>query len=152
MGMSTLHRTSFGLCAIFIFLCISMPLNAHHGTGINYDSSVKITVQAVVSRFRYAQPHLQIWLDVKNETDEKDDQPETVNWACEYVPNIPFLIREGYSKKLMEAALPVGAEITVVMSPARSGKAVCLVHKMVSSDGELIGPDLEQIIMQGSRK
>lgn len=136
--------------ALFVWLFVSTPLYGHHGTGINYDSSIKFTVPAEVVKFRYAQPHLQIFLNMRKNLE--DEESEVVKWACEYVPNLPFLIRQGYSKKKMKAALPVGAEISVVMSPARSGKSVCLVHKMVSSEGELIGPDLEKMVMQGSRR
>ncbi|MFK8021572.1 MAG: DUF6152 family protein [Pseudomonadales bacterium] len=143
-------RIKLFTCALFVWLCASTPLYGHHGTGINYDSNIKFSLPAEVVKFRYAQPHLQIFLNMRKTLE--DEESEVVKWACEYVPNIPFLVRQGYSKKIMKAALPVGAEITVVMSPARSGKPVCLVHKMLSSEGELIGPDLEKMIMQGSRQ
>jgi hypothetical protein len=121
------------LCALTVFSCISVSAHAHHGTAINYDVSKQIVVQAVVTRFRYAQPHLQIFLDVK------DEQGNIVKWACEYVPNIPTLIREGWSKKRMKQMLPVGTELEVTMSPSRSGKPVGLVLKMVNKDGEVVG-------------
>ena len=115
-----------------------MPVYAHHGTAINYDIKNRFVVEAVVTRFRYAQPHLQIFLDVK------DDEGNVVNWACEYVANIPFLIREGWSRKRMNALLPVGTELTVTMSPARSGRPVGLVLKMLDKEGNLIGPAFDQ--------
>ena len=122
-----------------IVACVSgKSVNAHHGTAINYDIKTQIVVEAVVTRFRYAQPHLQIWLDVK------DEEGNIVPWACEYVPNIPFLIREGWPRKRMNDMLPVGTELTVTMSPARSGKPVGLVLKMVNKDGEVVGPAFDE--------
>ena len=127
------HRIKLFVCVALTCLFIHVPAQAHHGTAINYDTDVQVVVEAVVTKFRYAQPHLQIFLDVK------DEDGNVVNWACEYVPNIPTLIREGWSKKRMTELLPVGTELTVTMSPARSGKPVGLVLKMVNKDGAVIG-------------
>lgn len=132
--LSPLKSTFFAMLAC---LCASLPVSAHHGTSINYDVGETITVDAVVTKFRFAQPHLQIFFDIKG----KDGK--VVKWACEYVPNIPYLIREGWSKKRMEAALQVGTELKVTMSPARSGKPVGLVVKMVNKKGEVIGPNFD---------
>ena len=132
------NRVITFLFAITIACATSTSVNAHHGTAINYDVKTQVVVEAVVTKFRYAQPHLQIWLDVK------DEEGNVVPWACEYVPNIPFLIREGWSRKRMNKLLPAGTELTVTMSPARSGKPVGLVLKMVNKDGEVVGPAFDK--------
>jgi hypothetical protein len=115
--------------------CLAVPSAfGHHGTGINYDTSKAITLRAVVTEFRFAQPHPQIFLDVK------DEKGNIVNWGCEIGPNVPWLIREGWTKRRSEDALRPGTPLTVTLTPARSGRPVGLINRIVNDNGETILP------------
>ena len=111
---------------------ISAPLFAHHGTGVSYDQSKAYTVKATVVEFRYANPHPQLFFDVKNE------KGEAVHWSGEIAPNPAQLQQDGWGRKRSEAALAPGAEVTITLAPSRLGTPVGLINKIVGSSGESI--------------
>jgi len=122
--------SSFALIAGL--LIVSILVFAHHGTGVSYDNSKAFTVKANVTEFRYANPHPQLYFDVK------DDKGEVAHWSGELAPNPAQLIQAGWGKKRSEAALTPGTEITVTIAPARAGGTVGLVQKIVDAKGETI--------------
>jgi len=73
-------------------LAISIPLFAHHGTGISYDMNKVTVVKGVITQFNWVNPHSQLFFDVK------DDKGNVVNWAAEMrAPG--NLIANGYKRK-----------------------------------------------------
>ena len=46
-------------------LLISLPMFAHHGTGISYDATKPMTINLTVTEFRYANPHPQLYGDAQ---------------------------------------------------------------------------------------
>jgi hypothetical protein len=111
---------------------VSAPLLAHHGTGVSYDQTKAFTVKATVTEFRYANPHPQLFFDVK------DDKGEVVHWSGEIAPNPTQLQQDGWGRKRSEAALAPGAEVTITLAPSRLGTPVGLINKIVSAQGESI--------------
>ena len=103
---------------------------AHHGTSLNYVWDQAFVAPAVVTEFRFTQPHPQIYFDV---TDENGD---VTNWACEIGPNIPWMIREGWTRQRSEAAVAPGTRVTVTITPSRSGEPVGIINKIVNEQGE----------------
>jgi hypothetical protein len=86
----------------FALLAASAPLLAHHSFAAEYDGKKPITLHGVVTRIDWLNPHVYIYLDVK------DDSGNVVNWALEgHPPNT--LRRTGWTKD----ALKVGDTITV---------------------------------------
>ena len=67
-----------------------------------------------------------------------DENGEVTNWACEIGPNIPWLMREGWTRVRSEAALAPGTQATVTLTPAVSGEPVCLVNKIENEQGESV--------------
>lgn len=120
----------FALSAAWMLVCA--PLFAHHGTGVSYDQSKSFTVKATVTEFRYANPHPQLFFDVKN------DKGEVVHWSGEIAPNPTQLQQDGWGRKRSEAALAPGAEVTITLAPSRLGTPVGLVNKIVSATGESV--------------
>jgi hypothetical protein len=121
---------SFALVAWL--LIVSILAFAHHGTGVSYDNSKTFTVKATVTEFRYANPHPQLYFDVKN------DKGVVEHWSGELAPNPAQLVQAGWGRKRSEAALTPGTEISVTIAPARAGGTVGLVQKIVDSKGETI--------------
>jgi hypothetical protein len=120
----------FALVAGLLMVCALVF--AHHGTGVSYDNSKTFTVKATVTEFRYANPHPQLFFDVK------DDKGGVAHWSGELAPNPAQLVQAGWGRKRSEAALPPGTEITVTIAPARAGGTAGLVQKIVDAKGELI--------------
>ena len=61
------------------FLTIGIPLFAHHGTAGVYDNTHRITTKATVTKYIWANPHVQIYFTLKN------DQGEEQTWGVETV-------------------------------------------------------------------
>src|SRR3984885_13796990 len=80
--------TGLGLTAV------SLPLLAHHGTGM-YDMSNPTTITGVVKRFEWTNPHAYIYLDVK------DDKGKTVEWAVEMMA-LNHLKSYGWSRNTVQ--------------------------------------------------
>jgi hypothetical protein len=128
--MKTKLVSLFALLAAVVMICT--PVFAHHGTGVSYDNSKTFTVKATVTEFRYANPHPQIFFDVK------DDKGNVVHWTGEIAPNPTQLQQDGWGRKRSEAALAPGTDVTITLSPSRLGTPVALVQKIVNTKGEAV--------------
>ena len=109
------------------FLTVSVPTFAHHGNAA-YDEKHPITLKGTVTEFAWANPHTQIYFDVK------DDQGNVVHWSCETL-SPGRLIRSGWAKD----GVKPGDEITITLIPAKSGARVGLLNKLVLPDGKTLG-------------
>ena len=116
-----------------VVLLVSAVVVAHHGISASYDSSKTFTTPATVTDFRYANPHPQLYFDIK------DEQGNVEHWRAEIGPNPPQLVQAGWGRKRSEAALAPGTAITITISPSHVVDAhVGLVQKIVSGSGELV--------------
>ena len=127
-------KTKFilSLLSVIALLAIGVPLSAHHGTGVSYDASKPVTMNGVVTEFRYANPHPQLFFDVT------DDKGTVAHWSGEFYPNPAQLVQAGWGRKRSEAALTPGTKITVTVAPARAGGPVGALVKLVNDKGEVI--------------
>jgi len=84
-------------------MALAIPLFAHHGTGISYDlTKTPITTKAIVTEYKWANPHIQIFVDIK------DDKGKVENWSIE--GNSPYnWARMGWNRKTLKA----GDEIVI---------------------------------------
>jgi hypothetical protein len=111
-------------------LTLAVPMFGHHGTNISYDSSKPLVLKAVMTDFRYANPHPQLFFDVTDETGK------VTKWAAEVAPT-PFTLQQnGWSKARATEALKPGTRVTVTVGPARAGTPVGLLMKVVNEQGE----------------
>ena len=106
-------------------LLTSVSIFAHHGTGISYDATNPQTMKLVVTEFRYANPHPQLYADYK------DAGGKVQHWGFEIAPNIAQLIKGGWSKKRSLEALAPGTAVTVEYSPSRASGAACKIENCV---------------------
>jgi len=123
---------SLSLLTGTLLLVIGVPASAHHGTGVSYDASKPVTLNGVVTEFRYANPHPQLFFDVT------DDKGAVAHWSGEFYPNPAQLVQAGWGRKRSEAALTPGTKITVTVAPARAGGPVGALVKLVNDKGEVI--------------
>jgi hypothetical protein len=112
------------------FLTISVSLFAHHGTA-SYDTSKTVTVKGTVTDFQFTNPHVLIFLDVK------DDKDNVQKWQGELTsPN--HLERAGWTR----TSLKLGDQITISGFPAKSGANSIWISKVLQADGTPLNPGL----------
>ena len=104
---------------------------AHHGTFVSYDSSKPVTMKATVTEFRYTNPHIQLFFDVK------DEAGTVAHWSAEG-PDPAVLVAVGWGRKKTTSALSPGAEITITLAPARNGKPVGTMSNVVLANGDSV--------------
>ncbi len=90
----------------------SRPITA---LNTSYDRSKTFTAKAVVTEFRYVNPHVQLFFDVT------DDKGKVRHWSGELLPNPAMLIRSGWTRKRSGEALQYGTKVVVTAAPARAG-------------------------------
>lgn len=124
------------LCVAAGLLVVSVPMFAHHGTNISYDHSKPVTLKATVTEFRFNNPHVQIFFDVK------DERGNVVHWGGELTS--PYnLVQGGWTKRRSESELKPGTPLTITLAPSRAGTPVGVVLKILNEKGEqvLLGRD-----------
>ena len=132
------NRMLAGVTAIFIL--ISIPIFAHHGTGISYDNSKYIKTKATVTDFSFTNPHVRIFFDTT------DEQGKVTKWSGEMANPAQFL-RAGWSKRRCERELQPGTQIDITFYLSRAqeqlpeGVGAALVVRMFNAKGEQIGLD-----------
>ena len=119
--LKTFSKVAFSL-AFFPFL-FPATAPAHHGNAA-YDEKNPITIKGTVTEFSWTNPHVQIYLDVK------DDKGKVVHWSVEtYSPG--KLVRAGWNRDVVKP----GDQVSITLIAARSGAPVGFLHKLVLSDG-----------------
>ena len=121
-----------GLCLTILFaaLLISAPIFAHHGE-TNYDTDKLVSVKATVTDFQFINPHVQIYLEAKN------DKGEMEKWTCE-ARSPAMLVRNGGWDK---TTLKTGDVITATGFRAKNGTNILRLKEIVLADGTKL-PDL----------
>ena len=128
--MTRSHAAVCCVLAVLGGLPASRSMAAHHGTLVSYDRDKAWTAKAVVTEFRYVNPHAQIYFDVR------DDKDHAGHWSGELLPNPAQLIASGWTRKRSTEALRAGTPITITVAPARAGGMVVLVLRIVNDKGE----------------
>ena len=106
-------------------LMVSGPALAHHSMAI-YDQTREITLTGTVAEFRLTNPHIQILFDVKN------DQGNTEHWSS-IGDNPVNLRRRGWTRNSIKA----NDQITISGYPAKDGRPLMTIHKIVVNGKEL---------------
>ena len=115
------------LIAATALLLIGLPLRAHHGNAA-YDDKNPITIKGTVTEYAWTNPHVQIYLDVK------DDKGKVSHWSVEtFSPG--KLVRAGWTKD----SVKTGDVVSITLIPAKSGAPVGFLHKLTLPSGEELG-------------
>ena len=105
---------------------------AHHSFAVFFQTDKTVSVQGVVTEFRFSNPHGLIRLDVM----AKDGSTQV--WTAE--TNSPsILVRRGWARDSLKA----GERITVEGWPARDGSHYLRMQKAIRENGQVIGKPLE---------
>jgi hypothetical protein len=100
--------------AVAVSIGIAAPLAAHHSFAAQFDGSKPITLQGMVTKVEWRNPHIWVYLDVKNA------DGSVTAWQCEGgAPNA--LTRQGWSR----ASLESGEPLTIEGYLAKDGSKTC---------------------------
>jgi hypothetical protein len=115
---------SFALAVGFLAIC--GPVFAHHGSAA-YANTVVVFKDATVTRFVWSNPHALVMFDVK------DDKGNVAHWAGE-IGGPPAVSLLGWTRN----SLQPGDVITVYIWPAKSGRPVGRLNRVVFPDGKIL--------------
>jgi hypothetical protein len=122
MGM--FMNLKIAIVACIILLAIGLPAFAHHGNA-EFDLTQSLTLKATITDFVWSNPHSEIFFDVK------DTDGKLTRWSCEAVQ--PALLhRAGWTKD----SLKPGDQVTIVLHPAKNGKPIGYLQKVVLANGD----------------
>ena len=122
-----MHRLLHAAVLLSLLTTLAPPLRRDHGRGSTYDMNKRVTLKGVVSRVDWRNPHVVIYMDVK------DDAGKSVTWGFENA-GVSQLAQAGYNRN----TLKVGQEITAIVNPAANGAPTAIVVKVVLADGSEI--------------
>jgi hypothetical protein len=125
MKMMTVASARFGgLC---LALLAVTPVLAHHSFSTEYDRSKPVSVQGVVKKVEWQNPHIWFYVDVK------DDKGKVNTWGFSGGPPA-FLMRQGIKRDVMK----VGDVVKVDGFRARDGSYNASGGKVTFPDGRSV--------------
>lgn len=98
-------------CVMAAALACAVSLPAHHSFTAEFDGSKTVTLRGVISKVDWINPHIFVYLDVKDETGK------TTTWALQSLPPL-FFRGSGLTKDVL---LSNKQEVTVTTNPAKDG-------------------------------
>jgi hypothetical protein len=105
-------------------LVVSQPLLAHHSSS-SYDMEHPVNMKGVVSNMEWTNPHVFIYMDVK------DDNGGVEQWRVEgNSPNM--LVRSGWKKEMIKT----GDQLLVNGAPAKNGSKVMRLISLTLANGQ----------------
>ena len=107
--------------------CAVQPAQAHHAFAAEYDPMKPVTLNGIVTRMEWANPHGWIYIDVK------DADGKVVNWAFETAAANAL-----YRRGTRPENFPIGAQVTIDGYVARNGTPTATSGKLTFADGRTI--------------
>ena len=102
------------------------PLFAHHGTAA-YDTTKTVTVSGTVTEFKFVNPHVLIYWEVK------DDMGNVVRWTGERSGPNSMARNAGWSPKTIKP----GDQVTISGRQSKNGSPTMAVSKIILNGKEL---------------
>jgi len=117
----------YALWPILGLLLAGAPLLAHHSFAAEFDGKKPVTLNGVVTKVEWQNPHTYFYVNVK------DESGRLINWALESA-GPQTLLKRGWNKD----SLKVGDKITVLGYCARGGAKVAAARAVVLPDGRKV--------------
>ena len=123
------RRASAFLAAMIAMGVLSIAPAAAHHSFAPYESTIQIKLSGVVTDFKWVNPHVYIEMDAADaKTGEKK------HWLVECA-STSILNRAGWKFNLIKP----GDQITVIVSPLRTGEPGALLKQITLADGKKLG-------------
>src|SRR5258708_27170586 len=106
------HLLLFPVTAVLLALTFAGPMQAHHATA-SFDMTKSMTVKGTVTGFDWTNPHVYIYVDVK------DEKGAAEKWSVE-MASTGMLARAGWRRDTVQA----GDDITIIGHRAKAGRPV----------------------------
>ena len=107
------------------FLLVPVWVLAHHSEA-NFDMAKQLTLRATVTDFKLLNPHPYVYFEVK------DEAGKVVRWMAESGSTRATWYNSGWRAN----ALKAGDAVTVTGSPARDGREIMRIRKIVGPGGQ----------------
>jgi hypothetical protein len=111
--------------ALGAVLIVAMPIAAHHSFSAEYDATAMVTLKGFVSKLEWSNPHVHIYVDVK------DESGKLTTWNMEGNPP-HVLIRSGVTPDVLN----VGDTITITGFRARDNSTRASRCEVTTQDGK----------------
>ena len=114
--------------ALFVLVLVAsvIPVTAHHSVPGTFDISKEITIQGVVTKIEWANPHARFWVDARN------DDGTVSNWELELPP--PNALKRSLALDFIK----VGDQVTVVLWRAKDGSRLANTLTLTVPDGRVL--------------
>jgi len=117
------------LSGVALLLC-GPALVAHHSVAGEFDTSKSVTLKGTISKVEWINPHIFLYLDVKEETG-----PATT-WALETLPTA-MLRKAGLNKDTVMGK--PGEIVTISANPAKDGtRHLAWIKQITYADGHQV--------------
>jgi hypothetical protein len=113
--------------SLAILLAAAAPCLAHHGVAPHYDATKRVTLEGVVAKFEFINPHSFLYVDVA------DAAGKVETWSCEMASRT-VLSRNG----LKPESFATGAKIKIDGDAARHKATGCQVRTAYFADGSVL--------------
>jgi hypothetical protein len=114
---------------VLVIVTLAANVGAHHGTAPVYDQQRTVSIDGVVTQFRFINPHALMSLDVV------DSSGNVVQWTVEFQGRLN-LSEIGWTENTIAA----GERLRVTGNPTHTGSPRMLFVKIVRSDGSELQP------------
>ena len=121
-----MRKTRF-LIGAGLVVAATLPASAHHSFAAEFDANKPVTLKGTVTKVEWANPHIWVYLDVK------DEQGALQHWQCEGGPP-NTLTRNGWSKD----SLKPDDQITIDGALAKDGSKTCNARAVKLPDGRSV--------------
>jgi hypothetical protein len=123
-------RTKLGTISLLVvgFMAASLPLLAHHGNAA-YDTAKTVTVKGTVTDYIWANPHVFLKLDAK------DESGNTLHWVIEG-QNAVTQASAGWTN----ATFKSGDQVIVDVTPAKNGRPIGRFKGRIEINGQVFKP------------
>jgi Family of unknown function (DUF6152) len=120
-------RTKFGAISLLVvgFMAACLPLLAHHGNAA-YDTAKTVTVKGTVTEYIWANPHVFLKLDAK------DESGNTLHWVIEG-QNAVTQASAGWTNATFKA----GDQVIVDVTPAKNGRPIGRFKGHIEINGQV---------------
>ena len=113
--------------ALAVALSIGSPAHAHHGVAPHYDTSKPVTIEGVVSRFEFVNPHSFVYVDTTDGAGTKQ------TWSCEMASRT-VLTRNGLGVDSFKPGEPIKIDGVA----ARHNPTGCALRAAHFADGSVL--------------